>query len=47
MRTITISKDHRKQKRAKIQRETMIEACMDDWRKRKQRESEVEHDGQT
>ena len=23
---------------------SMIEACMDDWRKRKQRESEVEHD---
>jgi hypothetical protein len=23
---------------------SMIEACMDDWRKRKQKESEVEHD---
>jgi len=26
---------------------SMIEACMGDWRKRKQRESEVKHDGIT
>jgi hypothetical protein len=34
MRTITISKDHRKQKRAKIQRETIITPILADKYKR-------------